>query len=112
MTSLPDAIFIIDPTKEHIAMAEARRIKIPIVAIVDTNCDPDGIDYLIPCNDDAIRALRLVCTKMADAVMEGKAMSVSGKGEEEPASQVPAEATSGATPQQPQSLSFSPEEES
>ncbi len=71
MTSLPDALFIIDPTKERIALAEAKRVGIPIVAISDTNCNPDEIDYPIPANDDAIRAIKLVCSKIADAVIEG-----------------------------------------
>jgi small subunit ribosomal protein S2 len=72
MTSLPSVLFIIDPTKEKIALAEAKRLEIPVVAIVDTNCDPDEIDYIIPANDDAIRAIKLVCSKIADAVLEGK----------------------------------------
>jgi small subunit ribosomal protein S2 len=72
MTALPGALFIVDPTKERIALAEARRMDIPVVAIVDTNCNPDEVDYPIPANDDAIRAVKLVCTKIADAVLEGK----------------------------------------
>ncbi|MBM7854420.1 small subunit ribosomal protein S2 [Desulfohalotomaculum tongense] len=72
MKRLPDALFVVDPRKERIAVAEARKLNIPIVAIVDTNCDPDEIDYVIPGNDDAIRAVRLLCSKMADAVLEGK----------------------------------------
>jgi small subunit ribosomal protein S2 len=72
MKELPDAVFIIDPRKERIAVAEARRLGIPIIAIVDTNCDPDEVDYIIPGNDDAIRAVRLFTSKMADAVLEGK----------------------------------------
>ncbi len=72
MKELPQAVFIVDPRKERIAVAEARRLKIPIVAIVDTNCDPDEIDYIIPGNDDAIRAVRLLTAKMADAVIEGR----------------------------------------
>ncbi|TDQ39674.1 30S ribosomal protein S2 [Aureibacillus halotolerans] len=79
MKGLPDALFIIDPRKERIAVAEARKLNIPIVAIVDTNCDPDEIDVIIPGNDDAIRAVRLLCAKMADAVLESK------QGEETPA---------------------------
>lgn len=71
MKSLPDALFIVDPRKEKIAVAEARRLEIPIVAIVDTNCDPEEIDYVIPGNDDAIRAVRLLTSKIADAVLEG-----------------------------------------
>jgi small subunit ribosomal protein S2 len=73
MVGLPGAIFIIDPRKERIAVAEARKLGIPIVAIVDTNCDPDEIDYPIPGNDDAIRAVKLLTSKMADAVIEAKA---------------------------------------
>lgn len=77
MNKLPDAMFVIDPRKERIAIAEARKLNIPIIGIVDTNCDPDEIDYVIPANDDAIRAVRLLTSKMADAVLEGK------QGEEE-----------------------------
>lgn len=72
MRKLPGALFIIDPRKERIAVAEARKLGIPIVAIVDTNCDPDEIDYVIPGNDDAIRAVKLLTAKMADAVVESK----------------------------------------
>ena len=72
MKKLPGALFVVDPRKEHIAMAEARTLKIPIVAIIDTNCDPDEVDYPIPGNDDAIRAVKLITAKMADAVLEGK----------------------------------------
>lgn len=72
MNKLPDAIFVIDPRKENIAIAEARKLNIPIVGIVDTNCDPDEIDHIIPANDDAIRAVRLLTSKMADAVIEGR----------------------------------------
>ena len=72
MKKLPGALFIVDPRKEHIAIAEARTLKIPIVAIIDTNCDPDEVDYPIPGNDDAIRAVKLIAARMADAVMEGR----------------------------------------
>jgi small subunit ribosomal protein S2 len=72
MTRLPGAVFIIDPKKEHIAVAEARNLGIPTVAVVDTNCDPDPIDYVIPGNDDAIRAVKLLSTTIANAVLEGK----------------------------------------
>lgn len=71
MTRLPGMIFVIDPKKEHIAVEEARRLGIPIVGIVDTNCDPEGVDYVIPANDDAIRSIRLFTAKIADACMEG-----------------------------------------
>lgn len=73
MTRLPGVVFIVDPSKERIAVAEAHRLGIPIVAMVDSNCDPDEIDYPIPANDDAIRAVRLVCSKVADAGLEGLA---------------------------------------
>ncbi|MFC1937249.1 30S ribosomal protein S2 [Chloroflexota bacterium] len=72
MTSLPGALFIVDPTKERIALVEAKRMGIPVVAIVDTNCNPDEVDHPIPANDDAIRAIRLVTSRIADAVLEGK----------------------------------------
>jgi len=71
MWRLPDILFVVDPRKERIAVSEARKMRIPIVAIVDTNCDPDEIDYVIPGNDDAIRAVRLLTSKIADAVLEG-----------------------------------------
>jgi small subunit ribosomal protein S2 len=89
MTKLPGAIFIIDPKNEAIAVREGRRLGIPIVAIVDTNCDPDLIDHVIPGNDDAIRAIRLVTSKMADACIEGRdrynerQQAKADKGEEE-----------------------------
>ena len=72
MKKLPAALFVVDPRKEHIAVAEARTLGIPIVAIIDTNCDPDEVDYPIPGNDDAIRAVKLIAGKMADAILEGK----------------------------------------
>jgi len=72
MTKLPGALFIIDPRKERIAVAEAKKLGIPIVAIVDTNCDPDEIDFIIPGNDDAIRAVKLLTAKMADAILEAR----------------------------------------
>ncbi len=72
MKQLPDALFVIDPRKERIAVSEARKLGIPIIAIVDTNCDPDEIDYVIPGNDDAIRAVKLLTSKIADAVVEAR----------------------------------------
>ena len=72
MQDTPGAMFVVDPRKEHIAVAEAHALGIPVVAIVDTNCDPDEIDYPIPGNDDAIRAVKLIVAKMADAILEGK----------------------------------------
>ncbi len=87
MKKLPGALFVVDPRKEHIAVTEARILGIPIVGIVDTNCDPDEIDYVIPGNDDAIRAVKLIAGRMADAVLEGK------QGEQSAEEGVPAEAT-------------------
>ena len=72
MKKLPGALFVVDPRKEHNAIAEARKLHIPIVAIVDTNCDPDEVDYVIPGNDDAIRAIRLISATMANAIIEGR----------------------------------------
>ena len=72
MTAIPDVMFVVDPRKERIAVAEARKLNIPLVGIVDTNCDPDEIDYVIPANDDAIRAVKLLTAKMADALIESK----------------------------------------
>src|SRR5699024_11612894 len=72
MKKLPDALFVIDPRKESIAIAEARKLNIPIIGMVDTNCDPDEIEYVIPANDDAIRAVTLLTSKMADAILEVK----------------------------------------
>ncbi|HIX44177.1 MAG TPA: 30S ribosomal protein S2, partial [Candidatus Kurthia intestinigallinarum] len=77
MQAIPDVMFVVDPRKERIAVAEAHKLNIPIVAMVDTNCDPDEIDYVIPSNDDAIRAVKLITSKMADALIESK------QGEEE-----------------------------
>ena len=72
MKELPGALFVVDPRKEKIAVAEAKRLGIPVVAIVDTNCDPDEVDYVIPGNDDAIRAVKLIAGAMADAIIEGR----------------------------------------
>jgi small subunit ribosomal protein S2 len=75
MPGLPDILFVIDSNKEAIAVKEARRLGIPVVAIVDTNCDPDEVDYVIPGNDDALRAIRLFASKIADAVLEGRSLA-------------------------------------
>ncbi|MCD8129582.1 MAG: 30S ribosomal protein S2 [Oscillospiraceae bacterium] len=72
MKKLPGALFVVDPRKEHNAISEARKLNIPIIAIVDTNCDPDEVDYVIPGNDDAIRAIRLISATMANAIQEGR----------------------------------------
>ncbi len=93
MHKLPGALFIVDPKKERIAIAEARKLGIPIVAIVDTNCDPDEIDFPIPGNDDAIRAIKLLSATMADAVLEGKQgeQNEEAENEAEDAGEEPAE---------------------
>ena len=85
MNRLPGALFVVDPRKERIAVAEARKLNIPIVAIIDTNCDPDEIDYPIPGNDDAIRAVKLLTGRMADAVIEGRQGQSEGAEEAEAA---------------------------
>jgi small subunit ribosomal protein S2 len=108
MTALPGALFIIDPTKERIALAEAKRMGIPVVGIVDTNCNPDEIDYPIPANDDAIRAIKLVCTKIADAVLEGKASLTAAVPVEVSGEEAVAEAAVTGTAEP---LIFTPEEE-
>jgi small subunit ribosomal protein S2 len=74
MRKLPDAIFVIDPKQEEIAVKEARKLGIPVIAVIDSNCDPDMVDYKVPGNDDAIRAIRLFCSAIADAVNEGKTL--------------------------------------
>ncbi len=83
MEQLPSTVFIIDPRKERIAVAEAQRLGVPIVAIVDTNCDPTGIDYPVPGNDDAIRAVRLITSRIADAILEGRGTLQKDEGDAE-----------------------------
>jgi small subunit ribosomal protein S2 len=78
MNRLPDAVFVIDVRKEEIAVAEANKLGIPVIAVVDTNCSPEGIDYVIPGNDDALRAVRLFASRIADAVLEGQQMLTEG----------------------------------
>jgi len=78
MTRLPDAVFVIDVRKEEIAVAEANKLGIPVIAVVDTNCSPEGVDYVIPGNDDALRAVRLFASRIADAVLEGQQMLTEG----------------------------------
>lgn len=80
---LPDAVFIVDPKKEKIALNEASKMGVPVIAIADTNCDPEGIDFIIPGNDDAIRAIKLIASRVADSVLDGKNLFVSLKEEEE-----------------------------
>src|SRR5882762_8069982 len=101
MNRLPDIVFIIDVRKEEIAVAEANRLGIPIVAVVDTNCSPEGIDYVIRGNDDALRAVRLFASRIADAILEGQQMLTEGAGGEEPPSGgASAEATTSETADQ------------
>jgi small subunit ribosomal protein S2 len=100
MSRLPGAVFVIDTKKEHIAVAEARKLGIPVVAVVDTNCDPDEVDYVIPGNDDAIRSIRIFVSKAAEACIEGNAVyekSAASRREEEkaPKDKGPREATAG-----------------
>jgi small subunit ribosomal protein S2 len=106
MVKLPGALFIVDPTKEKIAVSEARKMGIPIVAMVDTDCDPDFITYPVPSNDDAIKAIKLICNRMAEAVLDGKKMRETGEAEAAaaaaPATETPAPAT--------ESHVFAPEE--
>jgi small subunit ribosomal protein S2 len=83
MTELPAALYVIDAKKEHIAISEARKLEIPVIAVADTNCDPDVLDYVIPGNDDAIRAIQLYVGGLAEAVLEGRAVLTSGRVEEE-----------------------------
>ena len=103
MTKLPAAVFIIDPNKEAIAVKEANKLGIPVVAVVDTNCDPDNIEYIIPGNDDAIRAIRLFASKMAEACIEGSQRrkdkkQVEAEGKDEPVDEAPAPVVAEAAP--------------
>jgi small subunit ribosomal protein S2 len=114
MNGLPDLLFVIDSNKEAIAVKEARRLGIPVVAVVDTNCDPDEVDYVIPGNDDALRAIRLFTTKIADAVVEGRSLTtehefvaekIVSEGEDEAASeQTPEEYTQYLDPKYAEQL--------
>jgi small subunit ribosomal protein S2 len=100
MKRLPSVVYVVDPRKEHIAVTEARRLKIPIVAITDSNCDPDLIDHVIPGNDDAIRAVRLITARIADAAIEGRAMRAEEEAVEDAAGEaveVPAAVAAGVT---------------
>ncbi len=103
MTKFPSALFIVDPSKERIAVAEARHLKVPIVAMVDTNCNPEEIDYPVPANDDAVRAVKLICSRMAEAVIEGKGILEKEEQEAEGAGKDSVESLA--------SLTFVPEEE-
>ena len=109
MTALPSALFIVDPIKEKNALAEAKRMGVPVIAMVDTNCNPDEIDYPIPSNDDAIRAIKLICSKVADAVLEGKASLEATAKQAEDAGATTGEA---APPQSTEPLIFTPDQAS
>ena len=96
MPGLPDILFVVDSNKESIAVREARKLKVPVVAVVDTNCDPDMVDYVIPGNDDALRAIRLFASKIADSVAEGRNLAseqdFAAAAEEAPTTETGAEA--------------------
>lgn len=100
MRKLPDAVFVVDPKQEEIAVKEARKLGIAVIAVIDTNCDPDMVDYKVPGNDDAIRAIRLFCAAIADAIIEGKALYeqslVKDKDADKPTQEAPAESASAA----------------
>jgi small subunit ribosomal protein S2 len=95
MSKLPDAVFVVDTRKEKIAVDEARKLKIPVIGIVDTNCDPDDVDYIIPGNDDALRSIRLFLSKIADAAIAGRGLR--NEGQDAPAAEVPV-----AAPEKPE----------
>jgi len=97
MKKLPDAVFVVDPKQEEIAVREAKKLGIPVVAVLDTNCDPDMVDHKIPGNDDAIRAIRLFCAAIADAVVEGRAMYEQTIGKEKTTEPPAPTADSGVT---------------
>ncbi len=94
---LPDALFVIDPNKEHIAVQEARKLEIPVVGVVDTNCDPEDIDYPVPGNDDAIRAIKLFAGRIADSILEGRAIFEKREGDQEAQEAALAAAAGGGT---------------
>jgi small subunit ribosomal protein S2 len=83
MSRLPDAVFVVDTRKEKIAVDEARKLKIPVIGVVDTNCDPDEVDFVIPGNDDALRAIRLFASKIADAVLSGRGLRESSHADDD-----------------------------
>jgi len=91
MSRLPDALFIVDTRNEQIAVDEARKLKIPVIGVVDTNCDPDQVDYVIPGNDDALRSIRLFAAGIADAILSGRGIAESASADDVPAAKVPAE---------------------
>src|SRR5436190_2703504 len=94
----PDAIFVVDPKQEEIAVKEARKLGVPVIAIIDTNCDPDMVDYKVPGNDDAIRAIRLFCAAIADAVIEGRSLYEQSLVKDKEAEKTTDGSTEGASP--------------
>ena len=102
MSRLPDAVFVIDTRKEKIAVDEARKLKIPVIGIVDTNCDPDEVDYVIPGNDDALRAIRLFTSRVADAVLSGRGLRESAQADTASAATAAAAAAEGQAPAAPE----------
>src|SRR4029078_8494222 len=98
MSGMPDMMFVIDVRKEDIAIKEANRLNIPIVAVVDTNCSPEGIDLVIPGNDDALRAIRLFASRIADAIIEGRQVGTEGRSAEVAETEEPAEETAETAP--------------
>jgi small subunit ribosomal protein S2 len=113
MTKLPNLLFIVDPTKDRIALMEAKRMNIPVAAICDTNCNPDELDIIVPANDDAIRAVKLICSKIADAVIEGKGIQVVVPKEEQTEEDVVKEAQPAPAPKvMEEALSAADESES
>ena len=103
MNRVPDSVFVIDVRKEEIAVAEANKLGIPVIAVVDTNCSPEGVDYVIPGNDDALRAVRLFASRIADAVLEGQQMlTEGGASAEEPPAAAPSEVATAPAPAEPE----------
>ena len=98
MRKLPDAIFVVDPKQEEIAVKEARKLGVPVIAVIDTNCDPDMVDYKVPGNDDAIRAIRLFCAAIADAVIEGRSLYEQSLVKDKEAEKTTDGSTEGASP--------------
>ena len=98
MSRLPDAVFVIDTRREKIAVDEARKLRIPVIGLVDTNCDPDDVDYVIPGNDDALRAIRLFVTRIADAVISGRGLKEATEAADDGAPQAASSPAAAAAP--------------
>ena len=108
MARLPDALFVVDTRKEKIAVDEARKLKIPVIGVVDTNCDPDEVDYVIPGNDDALRAIRLFASRIADAVVSGRGVRESAHADDGPEGDDASSRRPRQPPRQPRSEQASP----